>query len=267
MASQPSNILNTGGAPPVPGQAVRPAQRSRLSWVRALPLLARPVTRTMPWVTLITGCLAGTVYLAIMAQVASASHSPLGQGSVRLAFLPAVAALAFVSRAPFRPLTQTTPVPAWVAPAGHVLLATPILTATCWAQLRITAHTIPAHTLSHPPAVYPLIAQLTGWCAVTVAAAACVDRSRYSDLGGAIAAPVSFAAIALTWYAPITHRFLTEPTATPHGVTIAWHAIATAALALTCVAMRDQWHRYTRNLHRLSPPGGVFSRSGSCRTL
>jgi hypothetical protein len=208
----------------------------------------------MPWITLLTGCLAGTLYLAIMAHVASTSHSQLGQGYVRFAFLPAVAALAFVPRAPFRPLTQTTPVPAWVTPAGHLLLAGPILAVTCWAQLRIIAHVTPPHAIG-PPAVYPLIAQLTGWCAVTVAAAAGVDRSRYADLGGAIAAPVGFVAIALAWYAPITSRFLAGPPATPRAVTIAWYAIATGALALTCAAMRDQWHRYTRSLHRLSPPG------------
>jgi hypothetical protein len=57
------------------------------------------------------------------------------------------------------------------------------------------------------------------------------------------------------WYAPITSRFLAEPPATPHGATIAWYAIASAASALTCVAMRDQWHRYSRDLHRLSSPG------------
>jgi hypothetical protein len=73
---------------------------------------------------------------------------------------------------------------------------------TCWAQLRIIARTIPHHALIHLPAIEPLIAQLTGWCAVTVAAAACVDRSGYADLGGAIAAPVSFGAIAIAWYAP-----------------------------------------------------------------
>jgi hypothetical protein len=228
--------------------APRAARRSRLSWLRALPLLARPVTRTMPWATLITGCLAGTVYLAVTARLAGVSHSPLGQGTVRFAFLPAVAALAFVPRAPFRPLTQATPVPAWVAPAGHLLLAAPILAVTCWAQLRIMTSTIPPHALSHPPAVYPLIGQLTGWCAVTAAAAVCVDRSRYADLGGAVAAPVSFGAIALAWYAPVTSRLLAEPPATPHGATIAWYAVASAALALTCVAMRDQWHRYSRRL-------------------
>lgn len=252
MAWQSPNILNTDGASPAPGQPVRPARRSRLSWLRALLLLAQPITRTMPWVTLLTGCLAGTAYLAVIARFASSPHSPLDQGTVRLAFLPAVAALAFVPRAPFRPLTQTTPVPVWVAPAGHLLLAAPILAVTCGAQLRIAARTIPPHTLSHPPAVYPLIAQLTGWCAVTVAAAACVDRSRYADLGGAVAAPVSFAAVALAWYAPITGRYLAEPPATPHRVTIAWFAVASAASAVTCVAMRDRWHRYSRKLHRRS---------------
>jgi hypothetical protein len=153
-----------------------------------LPLLAWPISRTMPWVTLISGCLAGTGYLAVMARVAGASRSPLDPGTVRLAFLPAIAALAFVLRAPFRPVTQATPVSAWLAPAGHIVLAVPVLAVTC--------------------------------------CAACADRSRYADLGGAIAAPVSFA------------------------------AIATAGLALSCAAMRDRWHRYTRRLHRLSSPRG-----------
>jgi len=248
------NIPRTEGAPPAACRPSRPAGRPRLSWLRALPLLARPIARTMPWVTLITGCLAGTVFLAVMARLADTSHSPLGMGTVRLAFLPAIAALAFVLRAPFRPVTQATPVPDWVAPAGHIVLAAPVLAVTCWAQLRIMAHTIPPHVLGQPPAIYPVIAQLTGWCAVTVAAAACAGRSRYADLGGAIAAPAGFAAIALAWYAPVTSRFLTEPPATAHGVTSAWYVIATAALALTCAAMRDHWHRYTRSLQRYSSP-------------
>lgn len=191
-----------------------------------------------------------TVFLAVLAHVAGTSRGPLDQGTVRLAFLPAVAALAFVPRVPLRPLTQTVPVPAWVAPAGHLLLAVPVLAATCWAQLRLVAQTIPPHVLGHPPAVYPLIAQLTGWSAVTVAAAACAGRSRYADLGGAIAAPISFGVIALAWYLPASARLLAGPPASAHGVTVAWYAVASAALALTCAAMRDPWHRYARNLHR-----------------
>jgi hypothetical protein len=242
------------GLTAAPRQPVRPARRSQVSWLGALPPLARPIIRTMPWVMLITGCLAGTVCLAVLAHLAGAPRSPLGPGAVRFAFLPAVAALAFVPRAQFRPLTQATPVPAWVAPAGHLLLAAPILAATCWAQLRIMAYTFPQHALGHPPAIYPLIAQLTGWCAVTVAAAAWAGRSRYADLSGAIAAPVSLAAVAIAWYAPVTSRFVAQPPATPHSVTIVWYAVASAALALTGMAMRDQWHRYSRRLHRAPRP-------------
>jgi hypothetical protein len=256
VTPQPPNILNAGDTPPAQVQAVR---RSRLSWLRVMPLLARPLTQTMPWVTLLAGCLAGAVYLAILAIVNSNSQQ-LDQGNVRLAFLPVVAALAFVPRAPFRPLTQTTPAPAWLAPVGHVLLAGPVVAVTCWVQLLIIAHTIPPRAIGHPPAVYPVIAQLVGWSAVTVAAAAWVGRSRYADLGGAVAAPVGFAVIALVWYAPITGKFLADPPATPHGVTIIWYAIAAVATVLTCVAMRDQWHRYSRSLRRLSSSGRRPSR-------
>jgi hypothetical protein len=216
----------------------------------------------MPWVTLITGCLAGTVYLAVMARVADTAQWSLGQGAVRLAFLPAVAALAFVVRAPFRPVTQATPVPAWVAPVGHIVLSLPVLAVTCWAQLYIMTYTvtiriIPLRPHGHPAAlypaaVYPLIAQLTGWCAVTVAAAACAGRSRYADLSGAIAAPVTLAAVALAWYAPVTSTVLVEPPASAQTATLAWYVVASAALALTCAAIRDQWHRYSRILQRLS---------------
>jgi hypothetical protein len=254
MTPRSPEIPRSGGATRRPGQPIRQARRPRPASLRALPLLARHVTRTMPWVTLIAGCLAGTAFLAILAHVAGTSHSPLSQAAVRLAFLPAVAALAFVPRAWFRPVTQATPVPAWAGPAGHLLLAAPILAMTCWAQLRLMAHTIPPYAPGRPLAVYPVIAQLTGWCAVTVAAAVCVDRSRYADLGGAIAVPVSFAAIALVWYAPVTAKFLVGPPATAHAVTIAWCAIAAAALALTCAAMRDHWHRYSRHRRRLSSP-------------
>jgi hypothetical protein len=222
------------------------AGRPRRSGLRVLPPLTRPIVRTMPWATLITGCLAGTVFLAIQAHVARTSGWQLRQGNVRLALLPAVAALAFVPRAAFRPLTQTTPVPAWVAPACHLLLAAPIMALTCWTQLRVMAYTIPPHALGHASAAYPLIAQFAGWCAVTVAAAVCVDRSRYADLGGAVAVPVSFGVIGAAWSVPATAGILVDPPATAHGMTAAWYVIASAALAVTCVAMRDQWHRYSR---------------------
>jgi hypothetical protein len=250
MSTRSEDIPHPGG-PPLAADAEqgRPA-RGRRAWLSALPLLARPITRTMPWLTLIIGCLAGLTYLAILAHAADTAHWSLSQGYVRFAFVPAIAALAFVVRTPLRPLTQTTPVPAWAAPVGYLLLATPVLAVTCWADLRIVAHTAP-HDAGHA-ALYPLIAQLTGWSMVAVAVAAWADRSRYADLGGIIAVLASFAAIALVWYLPVTARFLVGPPASPHRVTITWYAVATAGLALTCMAMRDHWHRYAPG-RRISP--------------
>ena len=98
----------------------------------------------------VAGCLTGTVFLAILAHVARTSGA-LDQGNVRLAFLPAVAALAFVPRRPVPAADPDHAVPAWVAPACHLLLAAPVLALTCWAQLRIMAYTIPPHALGHAP--------------------------------------------------------------------------------------------------------------------
>ena len=206
-------------------------------------VLIRHVARTMPWLTLISGCLAGTGFLVLMTHLADGSHMPLTQGTVRFAFLPVVAALAFLLRCPFRPLIQVTPVPAWVTPVAHVLLGAPVLGVTCLVQLRILASTFPASAV-HPPAVYPLLAQLVGWCAVTIAVAACVERSRFADLGGAVGVPASLAVIGMAWYLPASHKFLASPPAAVHELTAAWYVVAAAALVLTGTAMRDPWHRY-----------------------
>ena len=228
--------------------AARRRSRPAGSWPRALPAAARHAAAATPWATLLAGCLTGTALLVLLAYVARHSHQPLSQNVVRLTFLPAVAALAFVPRDPLRPLTQAAPAPGWLTSAGQTLLAAPVLAATCWAQLLLMDHT--AVPLAPRPAVYPLLAQLTGWCAVAVAAAACCDRSRYADLGGAVAAPVSLAVIALAWYGPRIDRLLLAPPATAHAAAIAWYAIAAAALLLTAAAMRDRWHRYPRPLRR-----------------
>lgn len=215
----------------------------------ALPQLPRHLIQTMPWTTLLTGCTAGTALLAAIAAAADSRNQPLGQNSVRLAFLPALAGLAFVARGTFRPLTLTTPVPAWVNIAGQTLLAAPVLALTCWLQLRIMAHTVPA-SAGQQPATYPLLAQLTGWSAITLAIAACIDRSRYAELAGAAAAPLSLAVIGTAWYTPDLNRSLISPPANPHTVTATWYAITAITALLAGAALRDRWHRYTRARHR-----------------
>lgn len=160
-----------------------------------------------------------------------------------------MAALAFVSHVRFRPVIHTTPLPSWIAPVGHTLLSLPVVGLTCRMQLGLMASTVHAAYGRHLPAVYPLLAQLTGWCAFTMAVAACCERTRYAVLSGAIAVPVSFAAIAIATYTPAIKRVLATPPATPHAVTVGWYTITSAALVLTGLAIRDQWQRYTRRLH------------------
>jgi hypothetical protein len=222
-------------------------RQTRLAELRVLRLLARHLTRTMPWAALIAGCATGTLLLAALAYFADKSHYSLSQTTVRFCFLPAVVAVAFVLRAPVQSLADAAPAAAWLSSAGHILLATPVLAATCWAQLGVMSHTIP-RSAAADPAIYPLLAQLTGWCAICVAAAACVDRSRYADLGGTVATPIAMAAIALAAFDPAARRILAGPPATPRAATIAWYIVTAAALALTAAALSDRWHRYSRIL-------------------
>jgi hypothetical protein len=227
--------------------AARQTQLAGLPPLRVLPLLARHVTRTMPWAALIAGCAAGTLLLAALAYFADKSHYSLSQTTVRFCFLPAVVAVGFALRAPVQSIAQAAPAPGWLSPAGHILLAIPVLAVTCWAQLGLMAHTSPPGAAGHP-AVYPLLAQLTGWCALSVAAAACADRSRYADLGGAVAAPITMAAIALAAFVPAARHILVVPPETPRAGAFAWYLVAAAALAVTAAALRDRWHRYSRAL-------------------
>jgi len=213
-------------------------------WTRAVPGLARHIVTTMPWVTLVVGCASGTFVLAVMAHFAG--DSPLNQNDVRVTFLPAVAALAFVPHLHFRPIIQTTPVPTWIAPAGQTLLALPVLAFTGWVQLRLLDSTLPARSVGHLPAVGPLVTQLTGWSLLTVALATCCDRTRYAALSGAIAGLASLAIIAITSFTSALSRHLQAPPATPQAAILAWDLIATAALALIGLAVRDRWSRYLR---------------------
>jgi hypothetical protein len=224
------------------------SRRPRRFWIHATPGLARHIFWTMPWATLLAGGATGTVVLALMAHFAG--HSPLNQNTVRLTFAPAVGALAFVPHIHFRPLTQTTPVSICVASAGQMLLAIPVIALTCALQLGLMTSTYPAPDRARLPAVYPLIAQLTGWSLLALSIAACCERTRYAALSGAISAPVTFVAIAAAWFIPPLHRLLLSPPNSAIAVTIAWYTIAAAALAVAVLASRDQWHRYARGLRR-----------------
>jgi hypothetical protein len=245
-------VMRDQGMTPSPVQQARRPHRPGYFFPRALLPLIRHTIKTTPWATLISGCLAGTAILAIYAYLAHKYHSPLGPTTVRLTFLIPAATLAFVPCTVFRPLTLATPVPACLAAAIQTLLAFAVLALTCWVQLRLMAYTIPGHTAG--PAIYPLIAGLTGWSTIFVAVAACCDRSRFADIGGALAVPISAAAIALAWFTPGVKDLFIAPPTTARAASIAWYILAAAALALAYAAMRDHWHRYTRKPRWLSSP-------------
>jgi hypothetical protein len=224
-----------------PALAAVPPHRTRSAL-----LVARQAVTMMPWATLVAGSAVGTAVLAVLAYFARTSHTPLDETTVRLTLLPAVAALTYVPHDPLRPLAQTVPLPGWIASLTQIVCAVPALALTSWVQLVIMAHTHPAAARHHLTAIYPLIAQLTGWATLALAIAACCDRSRYADLAGAIAAPITLAMIAFAWFTPGVKDLLVTGPATPRSATIAWYSIAAASLGITTAALRDPWHRYTR---------------------
>lgn len=221
----------------------RPAVRP---WPRALPALAPHIVRTTPWATLVSGCAAGTLLLDLIAHLMHASHGTVDQNTLRLTFLTAVAALAFVPKAPSKPVSQAVPVPGWIGPAGQILLSLPVIAATAWVQLRIIGVGLPQGPRS--TAIYPLLAQIVAWCAVATAMATSVDRSRYADLGGALATPLAFAAVAIAWYVPVLKAHLVAPPASQGSSAIGWYVIGAVSLAVSWLALRDQWYRYTKHL-------------------
>jgi hypothetical protein len=214
---------------------------------RLVLLTVRPLARTMPWGVLLAGCV-GSVGAVLILGLTS---SPLEADQVRLVLLPIVAALCFVPHVYFRPVIQTVPVPSGLAAAGHTLLAAPLLAATCAVDLYVVAARSGGHAPA--PALYPLVAQFTGWAAVAVLTATWCDRTRFASLNGALAAPVTIALITLAWTEPHLRRVLITPGAQPHAATAAWYAVAPVALVGAWAAGRDPWHRYTRVLSHFTP--------------
>src|ERR1700728_1141486 len=152
----------TVGTDARPHQSTRPRARAGL-------LLLRHVILTMAWPTLIGGCAAGTALLSLLAYFAGTSHNPLDQTTVRLTLLPAVAAVTFIPNPPLRSLARSAPLPAWIVPAVQVILAAPALVWPCGIQVIVMSHPPPVAARHHLAAIYPVIAQLTGWAAVAVA--------------------------------------------------------------------------------------------------
>jgi hypothetical protein len=197
----------------------------------ALPHLAA----TMPWGTLFGGCAIGLAASVVAYRFAGPAPDAAGvSAALRAAFVPLALVAAFLAADPHRDLVAALPAPAWLAAATHTALALPVLAGTAALQLRLAAAelaigqrytSVPAH-LPWPA----LLAELGAATAIALATASVVARTRWHELGGAIAAPVSLAVIA------VAHVALA-------GFTGRLLLAGALALATAAWAQRDPWLR------------------------
>ena len=204
--------------------------RARVLWA-ALPHLAA----TMPWGTLLGGCAIGLAASVVGYRFAGPASDSAGVTAVvRAAFAPLVLVAAFLAADPHRRLVAALPAPAWLTAATHTTLALPVLAGTAALQLRLAAAELAAGQPYPPvPAHLPwpaLSLELGAAAAIALATASVVARTRWHELGGAIAAPVSLAVIAATQavWADVTWRLL---------------LVGALAIAIAAWAQRDPWLR------------------------
>lgn len=206
----------------------------------ALPHLAA----TMPWGTLLGGCAIGLAASAVANRFAGPAPDSAGVTAVlQAAFVPLALVAAFLAADPHRRLVAALPAPAWLTAATHTALALPVLAVTAVLQLRLAAAELAAGQRYTPvPAHLPrsaLWAELAAAAAIALAIASVVARTRWHELGGAIAAPVSLAVIAAmnAAWADVTWRLL---------------LVGALAVATAAWAQRDPWLRW-RTVPRKHP--------------
>lgn len=234
--------------------------------------LIRHIARLMPWAPLLTGCLAGLAMTAVLWVLARRGAGPdaLSLG-LRGSFIPLMAGAAFLLHDANRQLTTTLPARAWLTPALRVALALPVLAATAAAQLAIASQALRADLgrdvqegLRFPGQAAPGLAGLPGlpwlalaaeaaaWCAVAIALAAALERTRWQDQAGLIAALGALALVAAATQLPlhlIGTTLVSMDRTQQDQWTRAWQLWSAAGIAACLVAVRaagDPWPRMLR---------------------
>lgn len=192
------------------------------------------LVRTMPWGVLIAACAVGLGMSLAAHQFASPMRSAAGLTlAVHAASVPVVAAVAFLASEPHRDLAAALPAPVWLTTAVHTAIALPVIGLTAYAQLELAATEFTVGTqgmaAGHMPWPSP-VAEFVAWSATAAATAAIVGRTRWRELGGALAAPVTLVLIAL----------LTAVSLRPAWN---WWAVALAAAFIAVWESRDPWLR------------------------
>lgn len=212
------------------------------------------LARTMPWPVLLAGCAVGLSISLVEHLFARPSQSPTTIIIVvRVAFVPLVAASAFLTSDPLdHDLATALPAPAWLSTVMSVIFALPILGLSAWLQLALTASAL---RISEPATAHlpwlSLVVELGAWSVFAIAAATSISRTRWNELAGAIAVPVALAFVGVLAFAPL--RLLPaapSPTglASPeHAAWLrsdwSWCALGLAAALVTLFAGRDRWRR------------------------
>jgi len=231
------------------------------------------VARLTPWGPLLAGCLAGigvTLALRIFAGQ-SESAAALGVG-VRASFLPLTAGVAFLLHDPARQLTGALPARAWLTPAMRAGLALLVLCGSCTLQFAVAAGALAVdlRAAGQPSAGLPWLAlagELAAWCAVALALAAGLERTRWQNLAGVIAAMGAMAMVGALARAPF-HLFsatIADMTrAQQQQWTLAWQLWVAAGIAAGCAAawaVGDPWRRARVQIVRHVQP--ILGRAGT----
>ncbi len=223
--------------------------------------VAPHLARTMPWGVLVVGCAAGLGISLVARQFAHPFQQPASIVlTIRAAFIPIAAAVAFLPADPHRSLTAALPAPVWLSVAGRLVIALPLLGLTGWIQLQLANTELPivfrnqGMTSVHLP--WPaLVAELIAWSAIAVAAAALVTRTRWNDLGGAIAAPAALAFIGLLAATPLglVPVAFAGLTLRQHNAWLraewSWWSLSLIAALVAGWANRDPWLRLKSARH------------------
>ena len=241
-----------------------PGRATRFRVVAAGPHLAR----TMPWGALAAGCGVGLAISLASYWLAHPFQEPVNLTllTIRAEFVPPTAAVAFIVTDPCRRLTPALPAPIWLSTATHLIIAAPLLSLTAYAQVRLAAAQLNIDSLSQGQPVprlpwASLSAEFAAWLAITLAVAAFVARTRWNDLGGAIAAPATLGVLALLAATPLhlLPASLIGPTASVRAAWFhsdwSWCTLGGLATFIACWASRDPWSRLRRRGLRLGEAG------------
>jgi hypothetical protein len=209
----------------------------------------------LPWGALLAGCLTGIGVTAALRIFAGTIETPVELGAgVRASFVPVIAGLAFLLQDPHRQLTGALPAPSWLTPTIRVALAVPVLVLAGAIQLHLAARALAVdlHATDQPAAGLPwvaLTAELAAWCALALALAAGLERTRWRDLAGVASAASVLATVgvlALTPLHPLPAAIIFMTGAQRHHWTAAWRLWVAAGGAAALVALwaaGDPWRR------------------------